>query len=197
MPSPPDLPGYEDPVRFEYPTLWLQVGAGVLALASVVGFLQLATVMRGAEVDVEFGPAGPLSVLLVVPVTIAIHEAVHGLVARRLGYRTSYGVVWWTLSAYVAAFQQRVSRRDGAVVAVAPLAVLTPLGTALLPFVDGPLFAAVYVGLVTNVAIATGDLYTLYRLARLPPGTIRYDLNARASFVYEPSGGGDEATASG
>lgn len=189
MALPPVLPGYDSPAEFEYPTLWMNVGAGVLAVVCLVGFLLVAAAVRGDLPDLEFGVGGLLVIVLAWPGTIILHELVHGAVANALGYRVSYGFAWSMLAAYAGTFEQSLARRDGIVIAAAPVALLTPPGTALLAVADGPLFLAALFGLAINTSSATGDAYLVYRLARLPPGSILYSFSEEEMYVYEPATG--------
>ncbi|WP_241431190.1 DUF3267 domain-containing protein [Halococcus thailandensis] len=125
--------------------------------------------------------------VLALLVTIIVHEAIHGAVARLLGYHVTYGVAWSVLGVYTASFGQLISRRDNVLVAGAPLVALTGVGVVILPFVDETLLAAVLVGLVANTASAVGDLYVLYRLVRMPRGSMLYDVSIEEMLVYEPS----------
>ena len=193
MPAPPSLPGYGDPYRFEYPGLWLQVGATALAIVCLVGYSWLAATLRGGEFAITVGPAGLVVLLATFVATTVVHEAIHGTVARLLGYRVSYGIVWSMAAAYAASFEQPIARRDTAIVAAAPLAVLTPFGIALLPVVDGLALLVAFFTLVLNTASAVGDLYLLARLARMPEGTVLYDVSVDEMLVYEPAGPSGES----
>ena len=122
--------------------------------------------------------------------TLVVHEAIHGVVARALGYRVSFGVArLGTLlyAAYAGTFEQRVTRRDLALVAVAPLVVVT-LGCALaLAVVPDWLVAPFVVALVVNTSGVAGDCYLLYYVARAPRGSVFYDLSVEEMLVYEPA----------
>jgi len=193
VPARPSLAGYGDPYRFEYPGLWLQVGATALAIVCLVGYSWLAATLRNGEFAITFGPAGLVVLLGTFVGTVLVHEAIHGAVARLLGYEVSYGIAWSMAAAYAASFEQPITRRDNAIVAVAPLVVLTPIGVALVPVVDGLVLLVVFFVLVLNTASAAGDLYLLARLARMPPGTVLYDVSVDEMLVYEPAGPSGES----
>nr|WP_282594730.1 DUF3267 domain-containing protein [Halomarina salina] len=122
--------------------------------------------------------------------TLVVHEAVHGVVARALGYRVTFGVAHLgTLlyAAYAGTFEQRVTRRDLALTAVAPLVVIT-LGCALaLAVVPDWLVVPFVVALIVNTSGVAGDLYLLYYLLRVPRGSLFYDVSVDEMLVYEPA----------
>jgi hypothetical protein len=200
--DPPDPPArYGPPSLFEYPALWLQVAASGLALASLVGYAVVLFALRGPGLVERFVRVDPIpdglvitpdllllgGVFVVVVVGVpVVHELVHATVYRLLGYDVSYGVAPAVGGFYVAAFGQFQTRRANLVVALAPLAVLTPVG--LLGMVlGGPVVQAVtYLGLVLNTAGAVGDLYLAWVLLRLPAGTLMFEAVPPNAYVYEP-----------
>ncbi|WP_158057821.1 DUF3267 domain-containing protein [Halorussus halophilus] len=186
-PGPPETPqGYRDPVEFNYPPLWLAVGSFVLFFTAVVGFGWLMGTLRN-ELVFEFtlGPAGMATVVVALGATFVVHELVHGTVYKLLGYRVSYGVAINIGALYAAAFGQFQTRRDNVLCAMAPLAVFT---VVLTPLLAGPLPVALlaFFVLVVNTSGAIGDLYITWRLLRMPPGTLLYDVDARHSYVFYP-----------
>ncbi|GAA0224644.1 DUF3267 domain-containing protein [Halobacterium noricense] len=118
--------------------------------------------------------------------TLVVHEAIHGLVFRRLGYRVSYGFEPRIPALYTAAFGQFVTRRDNMLVGVAPLVVMTLVG---IPLLAGPMPVALaaYFALLVNTSGAVGDLYLLWRLRRMPTETVLYDTDIRHSYIFEPA----------
>lgn len=200
--SPPAPPtGYGPPSPFTYPGLWLQVAGAVLSVVSLVGYGAVLLTLRGpglVERFVRIDPVpegfllvpdlfllGGVFVVVVVGVPL-VHELVHGTVYRLLGYDVSYGISPAVGGFYVAAFGQFQTRRANLVVALAPLAVLTPVGVAML-VVGGPVVqATAYLGLVLNTAGAVGDLYLASVLARAPPGTLMYEAIPPNAYLYEP-----------
>jgi hypothetical protein len=71
-------------------------------------------------------------------------------------------------------------------VALAPLCVMT---AALLPLLAVPIRAVVIVAfmmLVLNTGGAVGDLYLVWRLLRMPRGTLLYDVDTNNMFILEP-----------
>lgn len=208
-PTPPDSDGYEPPERagyragtpFRYSALTLTLLSVVVSPVALVVFAWLATTTAG------FGTAFPFVVfeetadgftlaldtvrfgtVFVVSLvgTVVLHEFVHGLAFRLLGFRVSFGAAPRLGAFYTAIFEQFQTRRQLAVAVVAPLALLTPLGVVLL-LVPGPHVPYVWFGLVLNTGGAVGDLFVLWRLRGLPPGTLFYDVDAYTSYVYEPA----------
>lgn len=189
MSSRPVISGFAVPYEFTYPKVLLQVLSVVGMLVGLVGSVALAAALRGGELVVTVGPVALLGLLLAFVATVVVHEAVHGVVARALGYRVSFGVTKlgrFLYAAYAGTFEQRVSRRDLAVIAAAPLVVVTlacVVGLAVVPdaFVL-PLLAA----LAVNTSGVAGDVYLLYYVTRVPRGSQFYDLSVDEMLVYEP-----------
>ncbi|NHN57815.1 MULTISPECIES: DUF3267 domain-containing protein [Halorussus] len=188
-PGPPEPPaGYGEPVEFSYPGLWLSVGSLVLFGLAVLGFGRLMSAIRGdAALEFTVGPAGIGVVAALSVATIVVHELVHGLVYRVLGYRVKYGLALNMGAAYAAAFGQFQTRRDNLLVGLAPLAVFT---VVLTPLLAGPLPVALaaFLVLVVNTSGAIGDLYLSWRLLRMPEGALLYDVDIRHSYIFYPEG---------
>ncbi|WP_132057036.1 metalloprotease family protein [Halorussus amylolyticus] len=186
-PEPPDPPeGYREPTTFSYPTPWLLVGSFALLVGAAAGFGALMAEIRGVtSLEISFGPNGIAVVALLVVGTVVVHELIHGLVSRALGYRVRYGLALNMGAAYAAAFGQFQTRRDNLLIALAPVVVFT---VVLVPLLAGPLRIALaaFLVLVVNTSGAVGDLYLAYRLARMPEGTLLYDADLRHSYVYVP-----------
>ena len=80
-----------------------------------------------------------------------------------------------------------LSRRDDAVITLAPAVVLTAVGLPLLVVVDSALVAAmVLAGLVANAAGIGNDLADALALRKLPAGTLLYYTDD-AQLAYEPA----------
>lgn len=207
-PTPPDSDEYEPPKRagyragtpFRYSALTLTLLSVVVAPVALAVFAWLAATTSGVETALPFvvfeetaegftlGVDGvEFGTVLVVSLvgTVVLHELVHGLAFRTLGFRVSFGVAPRLGAFYTAIFEQFQTRRQLAVAVVAPLVVLTPLGVALL-LIPGPHVPYVWFGLVLNTGGAVGDLFVVWRLRGLPPGTLFYDVDAYTSYIYEP-----------
>jgi hypothetical protein len=198
----PDFSGFAPPYEFTYPQLLLQVVSVVGLVVGGVAAVGLAAGLRGGEVTITFGAPvtglgvwgglalGLLGLLVAFAGTLVVHEAIHGLVARALGYHVTFGVArLGTLlyAAYAGTFDQRVSRRDLALVAVAPLVVIT-LGCILaLAVAPDWLVVPLVVALTVNTSGVAGDLYLLYYVGRVPRGSLFYDLSIDEMLVYEPA----------
>lgn len=161
--------------------LWTLQGPAV-----VHEFVVVASSADALAVTVDAARLG-LVLLAAVVVVTAVHELVHGVAYRLLGYDVTYGTALHLGAFYVAAFDQFQTRRDSLLVALAPLVTLT---LAVVPLLAAPaprVAAAAYVAVVFNAAGSAGDLYLAWRLLQDPPGTLYYDADARRSWVYEPA----------
>lgn len=199
---PETPPGYADPVEFRYPFVVVVGIVAVLTVLSMVGFGQLLYVAQGADAlsaaftveetadsvtfSIDLGVVALALVVGVVAVT-ALHEFVHGLAYRLLGYDVSYGVLVGMGAFYAAAFHQFQRRDDNLLVGAAPLVVVDAVLLAAL-FVPNPTVAFVaFVGLLFNTAGAAGDVYLLVALLRMPADALLYDSDARHSYVFYPN----------
>ncbi|SIR50412.1 Putative zincin peptidase [Haladaptatus litoreus] len=193
--TPPETPtGYRQPTRFHYSSLLLGVLSAIVFAASAIGFGGLLWFFQGKpeELTISISISSgrdflPLFAGLGVFVgTLVVHEAIHGFVFRRLGYRVSYGFEPRIPALYTVAFGQFVTRRDNMLVDVAPLAAMTLVG---IPLLAGPMpiALAAYFALLVNTSGAVGDLYLLWRLWRMPSETVLYDTDFRHSYVFEPT----------
>lgn len=200
---PPTPAGYAEPYRFEYsmlvlfalavPMTGLAVGgfAWLLRRLQGPGFLErVATVTVTPEstaISVDLlDVAGPFLVGLLV--VVVVHELVHGAVMRAQGMRVTYGVAPVMGAFYTSAFGQFQRREALVPVALAPLVVITLVGLPLLALPYPAAVLATYVVLVVNAAGAVGDIYVIWRVARMPPGTLLYDVDLRHWYVFEPIG---------
>jgi hypothetical protein len=184
---PPAPEGYAAPVQFRYPMAGLQVASFIILIATGIGFARIATTSQG----IDFGQWFSLNVLEYVlvlaalPFTIVVHELIHGVVFGLLGYNVKYGIAPALGAAYAAAFGQWQKRNHNAVAAAAPLVVLTAIGIPLLT-VPGVLSNIAFMVLLINTSGAVGDAYILYRLARMPRGTLLYDISIETMLIYYP-----------
>lgn len=200
--SPPPTPeGYSDPYQFEYPKLPLILTGIVLTVVFTVVYGVILVQLQGPgvlPVVFETGAGGEITIVLQftqvgVPMvfaflTVAVfHELLHGVVFQWYGYDVSYGVYWRFGAVYAAVFHQFHTREHNLRVGIAPLAIITLVFLPLLA-VPIPLVATVaFFVLVLNTAGAVGDLYALWRIYRLPQGTVFYDINMDNMYVFEPN----------
>lgn len=189
LPTPP--PGYDEPYRFRYPPVVLFLGSFALGLltAGVYG-LMLWTLQGASPFAAVFG-AGVQPVFLpfivAIVVTVVIHELLHGFVSVAYGYDVEYGVIFSKGVFFVAAFGQYQSREELFAILLAPLIVITVVALPGL-IVEHPLVAiTAYFILILNTAGSVGDIYAVWRLLRLPAGTLLYDLDTDRMYVFEPA----------
>lgn len=187
-PDPPD--GYETAVRFQYPIARLQIAAIISFIAAAILFTRVAHWLN-SDIAITVSAADKFPDIIVILISLVaiviIHEAVHGLTYRLMGYRVSYGLSWQMGAAYAAAFAQWQKRNHNLIAAVAPLLVLTPLLITLLAFPHHKLNLAAYVALIFNTGGAAGDLYLAWRLLKMPPKALLYDLNPQIMLIYLPN----------
>lgn len=200
-PSPPPPDGYRDPYRFEYSTIALFALSVPMGLLAFFGFGWLLWRLQGAAVFVSVftvteSAAGTTFALKVVAVlvpfvvallvVVVVHELVHGAVMEFYGKEVTYGVNPTKGSFYTAAFGQFQDIEELLPVAIAPLVAVTLVTTPLL-VVPVPIVAVVgFLVLAINVTGSVGDLYVIWRLRRLPEGTLMYDADLRHWYVFEP-----------
>jgi putative zincin peptidase len=187
--APPPLAGYQPPYRFEYPKIKLQLVGLALLLLVVPPLVWLTWQVQNLpdQGSVVIMPLDLALLLIAVPLTIVIHELIHGLAFRALGYQVTYGVAWHLGAAYAGAFGQFQQRRHMFVVALAPLFVLTAGLLPLLAFPSRAVVIGAFMGLVLNIGGAVGDLYLVWRLLRLPRGALLYDVDTNNMFILEPA----------
>ncbi len=186
---PPDPPagGYQDPYPFEYPILQLNLFSILVLFLFVPVLSTITTQLQGGTFPIMMSTfSHAIGVLLVGILTILLHEHIHGFTMRRFGYLPRYGFNWKMFAAFAIAEEQFMSREHALWIALAPFAVLTVVGFPLLAVPYAPLVTVLFFMLLFNTIGAVGDFYALYRLLRMPPGTLLYDISPAQMFVYEP-----------
>jgi hypothetical protein len=186
--APPPPAGYQPAYPFRYPKALLQL-AGLVLLAVVVPPLIWLTwrVQRlPGEGRIVLRPLDLVLLLVAAPLTIVVHELIHGLAFRAFGYRVTYGVAWHLGAAYAGAFGQFQRRRHMFVVALAPLLALTAMCLPLLAAPNRAVVIVAFMVLILNTGGAIGDLYLVWRLLRLPRTTLLYDVDTNNMFIFEP-----------
>lgn len=103
--------------------------------------------------------------LVMVGLTVVLHELLHGLALRCYGAKPTYGVLWKGMMFYATAAGHAFARNAYVVIALAPLIGLSMLGIVLL-MLPQPGWLAIWVILCTafNAGSAVGDLW-LVRVA--------------------------------
>ena len=196
-PAPPD--GYRfytpSPLPFSVRYLvamWVPLSIlAVLALTIVTHGLRLFGIALPQEL--AGFPLYVVSVLSLALLMLVVHELLHVLAAGLLGYEVSVEVGYetvldWTFA--VIPYGEFQSRTDTAVIALAPLLVVSPFGIAALVFVDGVVAAAGAFLLVLNSASAVGDVGSPVMVLFLPPGALlRHDREGREQY-YVPEKAG-------
>jgi hypothetical protein len=194
-PDPPT--GYQEPYEPPVAISWLELLPGEIGLlagtAVVFGWLTtvlrdgtaaLAVVWRAVTLDAFWDY---LLLVAAVGLAIVLHESVHVRTARLQGCQAWIGRHGLSLHARVQG--GFLSRRNDAMITLAPAVVLTVVGLALLVGIESSVGAAmVMVGLIANAAGTGSDVATVLALRRLPPGTLLY-YGEDAQLAYEPDVG--------
>ncbi len=163
----------------------------ILLLGSGAVFLGLQTIARTVRhVPLLPGAGGPLAVigliagnLLAYAAILPLHEGIHALVILLLGGRPTFGLKL-PLAAYCTAPHQLFTRAGYAVVAVAPLILISLAGIALIWLVPN-VAAYTLFGLAGNVSGAVGDLVAARHTLALPPDALIAD-TATGFIAYVP-----------
>ena len=193
VPAPPS--GYDDPYEYVAAPSWFDLALGDIGMfaLSVGVFIPLAIEIQGVDVVVTaFEDAFTLDnlaygvMIAAVAATILLHEAVHALVARACGCTTSISVNLRRIEAHTEITGEFLSRREDALVTLAPLVALTILGLVLLTVGPQWLSLAALVVLIMNAAGSGSDLATTLRLRHFPSGTFTYYVDGRL-VLYEPA----------
>ena len=79
-----------------------------------------------------------------------------------------------------------MTREHALWVVAAPVLVISTVAFPLLSAPFAPLVTVAFFVLLFNTLGAFGDFYALFRLMRMPPGTLLYDISPFEMFVYEP-----------
>jgi len=187
---PPPPASYHPAMPFQYPKVKLQIAALIVLALTTPLFLLLVRVLHRQAARQPFvlvsGPLDLLPVAVTVLATALIHEGIHGVAYRLLGYRVTFGLSKHLLAAYAAALDQWQTRPHNLIVALAPLVLLTGILLPLLAVRSRAVVLMALAALMMNTAGAVGDLYLAGRLLRMPRGTLLYDKDDRTMLVYRP-----------
>lgn len=187
--APPPPAGYRAPYSFVYPKLGMNIGAVAMVLVLIPLLAGFTWLLQGkSPLSGSTGLSGWRVLLFslgVAAVTIVVHELIHGLAYRILGYRVSYGI-YWKLGFYTAALRQFQQRDHIIVSALAPLVLLTVVMLPLLAIPNSLILEVAFIVLLVNTSGAVGDLYFTWRLWHVPRRTLAYDTDSSHSYVYEP-----------
>ncbi len=184
LPTPP--PGYDVALPFEYPRLALQLAATGLVLVLLPFLFGLTWWLQGQFPMFRLGLVEVGVALMTIIVTVLVHELIHGLTYQLLGYKATYGASLQLLAAYAAAFGQFQRRNHNLLVALAPLFALTTLLLPLLTVSNNLMLLIAFTALLFNASGAVGDLYLSWRLLRLPPTALLYDVDPQTMLIFLP-----------
>jgi hypothetical protein len=109
-----------------------------------------------------------LSIVIALPATFVLHEAVHALAFKAFGGRPRFGAgaTWGMPYLYASAPGQRFTRDRFLVIGLAPLVVLDLVGLLLMAPGTTAFFGAAVV--VINTSAAVGDIWFAAVLAQSP-----------------------------
>jgi hypothetical protein len=148
----------------------------VIAVLALAGWWLLVLRLRGSWPG-GFGAEWPwwLWALLVLAVSIALHEGLHGLAIHRTGHTARYGVMLSKGAFYATADGAYFWRDDFIRIALAPLAGISLLGMALIFLLPDMLAYYVGLGVALNAANSIGDLWMTVVVLRYPPDALVQD----------------------
>ena len=151
--------------------------AVVLSLAGLVLFSFIYALTHGGKGGGEVGLPAIFATIAIFFCLLGIHERLHGVAMSYYGATPAYGAGVYkklTLYFYCTAPGYRFTRSQFAVIAAAPLMVISLVGGLCAAFVPYGGWLAVPVGL--HLGGCVGDVWILGVLARLPRGTELEDL---------------------
>jgi len=127
-----------------------------------------------------------LALLLVLLVTLPLHEAVHGLAIIWVGHRPRFGMKLSKMVIY-ATTEDGLFRRDEFIfVALAPLVLITLVGMLLAFAVPDWIGYYTSLAVVLNAGGAIGDLWMVAVVLRYPPSAIVRD-EADGIRIFTPA----------
>lgn len=162
---------------------WLFVQGALLLRPEAAPLMQVLDLSGGVWISLPLAWVwGALLAFLLAPV---LHEATHGVcfwLFTRERPRFAYKVLY----AYAAAPDWYLSRNPYLLVGAAPLALLSLLGVALLPFVPLAFIPLLIAFLVLNAAGAVGDIVVIGWLLFQPATLLARD-SGDAITLYRPA----------
>lgn len=144
-----------------------------IALAVMALWWAAALSLRGPRP----GPDVPwwLGLLAVLALMLPLHELCHGLAIRWAGHRPRYGVLL-RKGAFYATADGALFRRDVFIcIALAPLALLTPAGMALVWLLPDSIGYYAALAVILNAGASIGDLWMAAAARRYPPDALVRD----------------------
>jgi hypothetical protein len=172
--APPTVPGYVLCAHVRAELLSLSVCGAVLVPLWAFVFAALVGALGGrSNFTVRMTPTNiVLGVLVAVVAAPVVHELLHGLAARLVGARPTFGA--GPGYAYTT-FDELLHRGPFLVVGLAPLATVSVVAVALAVVSDRLAGWLVFFAVV-NAAGAIGDLWMTGRVLRLPRHALFCDL---------------------
>ncbi|HVB65241.1 MAG TPA: DUF3267 domain-containing protein [Nitrolancea sp.] len=187
--EPPNIDGYQLVGRLQIPLGRVSLIGLLTTPLWVLLFLGLSRLMGGhVHLRFDITISGVLlalfNLLIFMP---ALHEAIHGIVARAFGARPTFGI--GAGFAYTT-FREPIRPIPYLLVGVAPLLVLSAIGIVVLTL--RPIYPGqTLIFLVGNATGAFGDLWMLWRVPQLPRGSLICDLADGFAYYLPATGGGD------
>lgn len=178
----------------------LNVGAIVLLAPAIALFIWPAAARGFLARDLVFTLtltlADGLALIAGTVGVVVAHEAVHGLVMTFFGARPRYGIKWELMAAYATAPGHLFARDSFIAVALAPLALLTPLLWILVWMTpSGGLWMALALAGILNTVGAVGDLYMTWQALKHPASALVLDEeDGMRVYVGEAAGGRHQAS---
>lgn len=142
---------------------WMILAGGLLSLFVLWMRADLIqAVNTGASANLLIGLLG---ILVIMVITITLHELVHGLFFWLFAHhRPQFGI--GPGYAFAALPDWYFPKKQYLVIGLSPLIVLTVLGLAWCAFAPVMWIGWIFTGVVINVGGAIGDLYVCWRIAR-------------------------------
>jgi len=172
--DPPKIDGYKLEGRLQIPVQRVSLLGLLTAPLWVAFFFGLSRLLGGdahLRLDITVGSV-VLALFNLIVFMPALHEAVHGVVARAFGARPTFGI--GAGFAYTT-FREPIRPLPYLLVGVAPLLVLSLVGMIVLTV--RPSFPGqTLVFLVGNATGAFGDLWMIWQIPRLPRQSLISDL---------------------
>ena len=114
--------------------------------------------------------------------SVFLHEVLHGLALRLLGYRPRLIYARGFLLATVSGF---ITRRDYLIMILTPITTISIVGAVLLLWLPVSLGQWLLVALLLNAAASIGDLAVASRVRRFSAATLFADMDGIKVFVPE------------
>lgn len=118
--------------------------------------------------------------IMIVVASVMLHEGLHGLALRLLGYRPKLIYARGFLLATVSGF---ITRRDYLIMILTPITVISLGGVVLLLWLPVSLGQWLLVALLLNAAASIGDLAVASRVRRFSASTLFADRDGIKVFV--------------